>query len=220
LDASGEYLFFEDVILDAHTGATLFGRSDQPISKYVVGVNGNIYLRTQTALLEWKPNDEGATLSEFAKWDLRSLGLGFRFPNDAGVLPDGRAWVYYASGFEFVKLVWLDANQQALSPTDYPYRSPARLLGIDGNATTYLCGVAENETVGHTVLECRANVPGSSAPAWKVTLDSGRAVALVNTAPVGATLPRGRPYPVGGAIVPGYVYVATGDGYLYALGAP
>lgn len=220
LDASGQYLFFEDVILDAHTGATLFGRSDQPISKYVVGVNGGAYLRTQTALLEWTPTDEGATLSEYAKWDLRSLGLGFRFPNDAGVLPDGRAWVYYASGFEFVKLVWLDASHQPLTPIDYPYRSPARLLGIDGQATTYLCGVAENEALGHAVLECRANAPGSNAPTWKVALDSGQLIATVNAAPVGAAIPRGQSYPVGGAIVPGHVYVATGDGYLYALGTP
>lgn len=220
LDASGQYLFFEDVILDAHTGATLFGRSDQPISKYVVGVNGGVYLRTQTALLEWKPTDEGATLSEFATWDLRSLGLGFRFPNDAGVLPDGRAWIYYASGFEFVKLVWLDANHQPLTPIDYPYRNPARLVGLDGAATTYICGVTNNETLKRAVVECRANAPGANAPDWKIALDSGQAIAVVNAAPVGAALPRGVPYPVGGAIVPGRVYIVTGDGYLYALGAP
>jgi outer membrane protein assembly factor BamB len=213
LSADGAYVFFEDVIVDAHTGATVFAESPEPLDKYMIGTNGGIYLRQQAMLLEWKATDEGATLSEWAKWDARSLNLGFRFPNDAGVLPDGRAWVYYYSGFEFAKLLWLDAQHQPLTPIDYPYRGFVRLIGFDTDGVVYLCGVsAETDSI-----ECRANEPGSNAPLWKLPL-AGVVVGSFSSG-VGAPLPTGSSFPVGGAIVPGRVYVLAGNGTLYALEA-
>ncbi len=202
LSATGEYLFFEDVAVDARTGSTVFKEAIEPLDKYVVGANGHTYLRQQVALLEVRPTEKGVEISERAKWDARGLGLGFRFPADAGVIPAGRIWVYYASAFEFAKVLWIDQNGEAQAPIDYPYR-PSRLIAVDEDATAYLCGnlaqsAAQIGGVGRAGLACRAHTPNPGEPLWEVALDKG------------AT-------PNGGALVPGRLYVTTDDGFLYAI---
>ncbi|MGH2524186.1 MAG: hypothetical protein ACRDH2_16890, partial [Anaerolineales bacterium] len=194
LSPAGEYLFFEDVILDARTGRLVFGESPEPLDKYIVGTNGRIYLSKQTELLEWRATEVGAEITQHAQWDGRSTGASFRFPRDAGMTPDGRIWVYYESGFEFAKLVWLDGSGQFLASLDYPYRGAVRLIGIDGQGTAYVCGLQEREGG-----ECRANKPSGGAPVWRLGLEQGGV------------------FPVGGALAAGRLYVALGEGRLYAL---
>ncbi|HLE27515.1 MAG TPA: ABC transporter permease subunit [Anaerolineales bacterium] len=203
LSAAGEYVFFDDVALNAKTGEAVFEATAEPLDKYIVGTDGSTYLHQQTALLKVKTTEQGAEISPQARWDPRPLvGLGFRFPRDAGVTPDGRIWVYYASEFEFAKLLWLDRDGEPLASIDYPYR-PARLMALDQDATAYMCGMySDGPGAGGRggALQCRAHRPGPGAPVWELTLEKG---AL----------------PSGGALVPGRLYVTTRDGWLYAIGA-
>jgi ABC-type dipeptide/oligopeptide/nickel transport system permease subunit/outer membrane protein assembly factor BamB len=203
LSANGQYLFFEDIVLDPKDGATLFSETVEPLDKFFVGTEGGIYLRSQARLHEWRPTEAGAVIEERAKWDASGLGLGFRFPRDAGIVPDGRIWVLYSSDFEFAKLLWLGQNGEAQAPTDYPFR-PSRMIAVDEAATAYVCGHPMEPTqspFSRTVggVECRAHKPGAGEPVWDVALEGGA-------------------FPVGGALVAGRLYVTTSDGVLFAIG--
>jgi outer membrane protein assembly factor BamB len=201
LSARGEYVFFEDTAVSAQTGGLVFEETKEPLDKYIVGTNGTTFLRQQTALSKVKETEQGEEISQFSKWDPRALGLGFRFPRDAGVTPDGRIWVLYASDFEFAKLVWLGQNGELLAPIDYPYR-PSRLIGLDQNATAYVCGMRfESQSGGRRSAgaQCQAHRPGAGEPVWELNLEQGSP-------------------PNGGAIVPGRLYVTTTNGMLYAIG--
>jgi peptide/nickel transport system permease protein len=195
LSGDGRLLFFEDVVVDAAMGEVLYAETPEPLDKFVVGVDGRMYRRQQSMLLEFIPADGQAQLVERARWDGRSLGLGFRFPLDAGVTPSGRTWLYFESEFEFPKLAWLDPAGQPLAPLDYPYTGLTRLVGIDVNDVAYVCGLLIQDA---PAAECRANRPGESAPTWKVALPDGTT-------------------PVGGALGPGRLYVTLDEGLLYVL---
>jgi outer membrane protein assembly factor BamB len=196
LSADARFLFFEDVVVDARTGSALYAESPQPLDKYTVGADGRIYLLSQNGLIEFRPSDGEAQLVERIRWDTNSLGLGFRYPQEGGVTPGGRTWLYFSSEFDFGKVAWLDAAGQPLTPLDYPYRGAVRLLGIDQADTTYVCGALVQIK---PAAECRANRPGETAPLWKMRLEEGRT-------------------PVGGALTAGRLYVALAEGWLIALG--
>ena len=98
-------------------------------------------------------------------------------------------------------LLWLDHNGEPLSPIDYPYR-PSRMIGLDQNATVYVCGMRFESQVGggrSSRAQCQAHRPGAGQPVWELDLKQGS-------------------LPNGGAIVPGRLYVTTLDGMLYAIG--
>ncbi len=199
LSADEQFVFFEDIAVDARTGGISFSETKDILDKYVIGTDGGLYLRQQSGMLRVKETEQGAEISEFARWDARALGLGFRFPREAGLTPDGRVWVLYASDFEFAKLVWLDQNKQPLSPTDYPYR-PSRLIGFDENATAYLCGLRFESRVGggrSSGGQCQAHRPGAGETVWETDLAGT---------------------PSGGALAPGRLYVTTTEGMVYAIG--
>ncbi len=202
LSADGQYLLFEDIVVDPADGATLFAETSEPLDHYFAGTDGGIYLRQQASILAWRPTEGGAEVTERATWDVRGLALGFRFPGEAGVVPDGRMWVLYASDVEFAKLLWLDADGAARVPVDYPYR-PSRFIALDEDATAYLCGRVSSPTASLFArtqsLECRAHRPDPGEPLWTVALEKGG-------------------LPNGGALVPGRLYVTTRDGWLYAIG--
>lgn len=71
---------------------------------------------------------------------------------------------------------------------------PSDLIAVDADASAYICG---QQTGGES--GCVALRPGSQDPLWRVLFDKGETLA-------------------GGALVPGRLYVAWQDGYLYALG--
>lgn len=202
LSADGQYLLFEDMVVDPADGATLFAETKEPLDKYFAGTDGGIYLRKQASLLAWRPTEGGAEVTEHAEWDVRGLALGFRFPNEAGGTPDGRMWVLYASDFEFAKVLWVDADGTARVPVDFPYR-PSRMIAVDQDATTYLCRQVSSPTQSPFArtqgLECRAHRPDPGEPLWTVALEQGG-------------------LPNGGALVPGRLYVTTRNGLLYAIG--
>lgn len=75
-----------------------------------------------------------------------------------------------------------------------PLRS-SRVIGVDRNSTLYICGTRRSKG-----LECAAYARGAEEPTWQVVLD------------------RSSNLPVGGALLPGREYVATGQGVLLAVG--
>ncbi len=194
LSPKGEYLLFEDAIIDAPTGETQFGKTSDPMDKYLVGSDGEIYYQTPDRFMEWKPTETGAVMTQRIKLDERSLGTSFQFPTLTGISPTHQAWLYYSTDLEYTRIVWVGAQSQGMQIIDFPYR-PARLIGIDAGGVAYVCGLIS----GRSKSECRAVRLDSGVVVWKLDLDS-------------------KNVPVGGALVEGRLYIATAEGGLFAFG--
>jgi hypothetical protein len=192
LSPDGGYLFFEDVTLDAANGDLLTERTQDPFDRYFVGVDGEVYLGGANGLLHWRETENGLEISPEATFDARTLALGFRSLQAAGVTPEQHLWLLFNSNFEFPKLVWYGLDGSLREYVDLPYFQ-AWLAGIDQDTNLIVCGIQDN--VG---LECRSLARERRDPLWKLTLPDG---AGIN----------------GAALVPGRLYLTTYDGMLLAL---
>jgi peptide/nickel transport system permease protein len=194
LSPDGKYIFFEDYVIDAETGVTLFNESAGPADKYLVGADGKIYFRTVDSFMEWQPTDKGAVMLMKARLDANALNTGQRFPFDAGVSPSGNPWLLYSSGFEYLRMIWTDPKGFSPQVIDFPYQV-GRLIGIDANGFGYVCGILN----GAEGVECRSVELSSGSVLWKTNIEGGAS-------------------PVGGALVEGRLYVAMANGQLVAIG--
>lgn len=191
-------LIFEDAVLDANNGKTLFGSTRKQMDRYIIGANGKIYIRNYDSIQEWRQTESGAVLLEVASVETRVLGTSMRLPVDAGVSPGGNLWFLYGSSFDYPRFIWTDPHGQSPQVQDFPYRF-AKVIGIDQAGSMYTCG--ELEVKANRVLtgECLATSVTSGAVLWKLELEESGAVT-------------------GGAIVPQRLYLSTGNGEIYAIG--
>jgi peptide/nickel transport system permease protein len=192
LSADGKYLFFQDFVIDAESGFTLFRESPEPMDEYMVGADGKIYFRSADTVVQWQPSEKGAVLIPQAKMDQNVIAAGYRFPYAAGVSPAGNIWLLYFSGWEYMRLVWMDPKGQSPQIIDFPYRE-GLLAGIDANSNAYVCGFTKGQ------LECRAVQLKTGRIVWKQVMEV-------------------KEIPVGGALVDGRLYLSTGIGNLLAVG--
>jgi outer membrane protein assembly factor BamB len=197
LSPDGQYVFFEDIVLDAATGRTAVEASDAILDRYLVGADGNLYLASQDALAAATFAGDQVQIQPQGQVDLLNLSLGQRVPGAAGVAPSGRYWVFYASPFDFPKLLWTEADGSTLNVVDYPYTGGTGwLLGIGEDGTVYACGNNGRTQFGG-ILECSSYLVDRPSETWKLELEPGGA-------------------PVGGALVDGRLYVLSGS-TLYAI---
>jgi peptide/nickel transport system permease protein len=197
LSPDGRYIFFEDIALDAATGRTLIEASDVVLDRYLVGADGKIYLAGQENVAVAVIDGDQIQLQPQAQLDLLNLALSFRIPRAAGIAANGRIWVFYASSFDFPKLLWTEADGTTLNVVDYPWSGPTGLLlalGEDG--AVYACGNNARAQTGG-LLECSGYLVDRPSATWRLELE-----------------PHG--VPLGGALVDGRLYVASGS-TLYAI---
>ncbi len=191
----GSQLIFENFILDATNGKVIH-RQRASMTKFVIGSDGNIYFREHHAMSLFSFDEAGeGIITPKVKLDERPLALGYRFPNDGGVLPSGHYWFFFDSPFEIFRLVVTDGNGGALKMINAFYAG-SLLLGFDSTNTAYACaGRAEQD-----VAACWAHSTVTGNLLWDITLQNNSLAA-------------------GGAIVEGRIYVTFMDGVLVALGS-
>jgi hypothetical protein len=201
LTADDRYLIFEDFLIDSSNGKLAAKASPDPLDKIIVGTDLKTYRVSQAMLTEMNIDGSSLTAPKIIKWDVRTLGMNFRFPRDAGVTPDGKIWIFYGSEYDYARLVWLDGSGEFLAAIDYPYRGfSAPMIGIDARHLVYTCG-SPNQSSSQSqesMAECRANRIGSSAPVWRLSLEDPG-------------------IPVGGALTADRLYVATSSGKLFLI---
>jgi len=90
-----------------------------------------------------------------------------------------------------MRVVWLDMSSRLHGNVRYFIRD-GEIIAVDSNAVAYVCGESRPS------LECIAFARGSEEPIWTIRLERSENVT-------------------GGALVPGRLYVATSEGYLYAI---
>jgi hypothetical protein len=200
LSADDRWVLFEDTLTDAETGALLYASTSELMDAYLTGADGQLYQGLQGEVRQVTIADGVLRAAVYAQWDLVSSGLGFRLPAYTGVAPDGRIWVLYASSFEYGRLAWLDRSGQVLAINDLPDRlGTATLIGFDRAGVAYTCGTLQRGRQS-SAIQCRALAAGRTQPVWTIE------------APVPGA-------PIGGALAPDRLYVATAEGAVVAIGA-
>ncbi len=200
LSPDDRWLLFEDTLVDFGTGALAHDATVEAMDGYLVGTDGQIYQGLQGEVRQVAVGAGALQATSYVQWDLVSSGLGFRVPAYAGIAPDGRVWVLYASYYEYGRLAWLDRSGQVLSMNDLPDRlGTVALIGFDRDSDAFICGVLQRSRQSNAV-QCRALAPGRAQPAW-----------MLEVAAQGA--------PIGGALAADRLYVATADGIVVAIGS-
>lgn len=197
LSLDGQYVFFEDIAVDAATGRTAVEASDAILDRYLVGADGKLYLAGQDNFASATIAGEEAQLQPQGQIDLLNLSLGQRVPKTAGVAPSGRFWVFYQSPFDYAKLLWTEADGSTLNVVDYPWAGgTGNLIALSKDGTAYACGSNGRSERGG-VLECSSYLVDRPSTTWKLDVEPGGAL-------------------LGGALVDGRLYILSRNA-LYAI---
>jgi peptide/nickel transport system permease protein len=201
ISGDGKYLIFEDAIMDINNGRIVIKSSMALLDLYVVGTDGEIYVIYSDSFNKFVLQEEQALVESVASWDPRPYNLTFNIMRDGGRLPSGYIWIEFGSRYNAPKIIWVDPQGTALSPLDLPYDPIWWVVSIDRNNTLISCGSLVqqgSDRARNYVGECRATAPGETRAMWKFTLAKNDS------------------FPVGGALVPGRLYITAGQ-TLYAL---
>ena len=195
LSADESLVFLKSTVMDARTGQiqTIQIRPENEVlftePAFFTGVDGRNYYRNGHEVMRWQMTESALQVEEPVSWEYQSFVL-FN-PLTQGVTANGLAWMFYSSDFNDGRMVWVDKQSRLVGNYRFPHSS-SRLIAMGANGEAYLCGPTGAR------VECVSAPPGSGEPLWSIFLE--------NPAP-----------PIGGALVPGTLYVATEDGTLYAL---
>jgi peptide/nickel transport system permease protein len=197
LSPDGQYIFFEDIAVDAATGRTVVEASDAILDRYVVGADGKLYLVGQDNFAAAVIAGDQVHLQPQGQIDLLNLSLGQRVSETAGVASSGRFWVFYQSPFDAAKLLWTEADGSTLNVVDYRWAGgTGRLVALGQDGTVYVCGSNGRSQAGG-VLECSSYLVDRPSETWMLAVEpSGRLV--------------------GGALVDGRLYILSRNA-LYAI---
>lgn len=192
LSPSQEFLFVRDKFVNTRDGSLRVIEGLEDANQFIVGADGELYLRRAHTITRWRANPSGVEVRESATWDHSHFTLVE--PRDAGVTRDRLIWLLYSTQQANTRLVWLDMEGRLLSNGQYRV-ADVDIVGTGFDDTLFACGVLG---FGGRVT-CFAFAPAMEEPLWQTTLDHGGRVT-------------------GGANAPGRLYVATGEGDLYAIG--
>ena len=201
LNSEGDLLFWGEVVLRTADGSHIPESQLPKANRYYTGADGANYLVDGHEIRSWDASFSDPTLSEPISWDYQKYSIS-KTSKDAGVTPDGKFWLFYTSfarswGLgEDTRIVWLDQDGKLLKNVFYDIRN-SQVIGVDQNAHIYTCG---NLDLGYGMPECQSFSPETEKPLWTFELESSNQV-------------------VGGALVPNRLYVATLEGFLYAIGS-
>jgi ABC-type dipeptide/oligopeptide/nickel transport system permease subunit/outer membrane protein assembly factor BamB len=195
LDPTGTWLFLDNHAVHAETGAPADAIA-QGVDQYAMGADGVLYTRVNYfgshLLSRWQITEAGTSLLQEIQWADRG---DFISPaRDIGATPQGLIWMaFYFDRHEDAKFAWTNPGGASLGRINLPHR-PTYPIAVDGENVLYTCGV--NPGSGP---ECLALRPGNDQQLWQLPLPEG---SMVN----------------GGAVTPGWLYVTTSEGVLYAIG--
>lgn len=198
LSAGESFIFLRNNALAASSGAPLaleglqVSELEFTVPTFFVGADAKTYFRAGHQAFAWRSTESGVEIDPAVTWNYENQVLVP--PYDQGVTPEQLVWFFYGGDYFDTRLVWLDLKNRLLVNTRILDRQ-SRLLAIDRDSVAHYC--SSNFSVN---IICAAIQLGSDKPDWEVHL-----------------VEAGSGY-VGGALVEGRVYAATGGGILYAIG--
>jgi outer membrane protein assembly factor BamB len=199
LDPAGKWLYVQDAAVNLADGsladlsAVVKAGQAGMNAVYMIGGDGKKYLRESHAVFPWRQTEGGGERTGQTTWTYQTSTV--YLPMESGVTGRGNAWLEYGSQYDDFRVVLLGMDGQMLINAHYPQR-PGQVIATDAADHVYACGLDRKGDA-----ECIGFAPGAAEPFWRVTLAQG---GQAN----------------GAALVPGRLYVTTGDGPLYAIGDP
>jgi len=195
LNADESLIYLKDTALSALTGQIQELQIMPPAQllftepAFFTGTDGHNYYRNGHEVMRWYIEDSGLQVDPPRTWEYATFVL-FN-PLDQGVIPNQLAWLFYSSEYSDGRVIWLDEQSRLVGNFEFPYAN-SRLVAIGEKGETYLCGPTGRR------IQCVAALPGVSDPLWEIYIEDNSS-------------------PVGGALVPGTMYIATQNGSLYAI---
>lgn len=198
LSTDGRYLAFADTVVEAATGQILNPATPEQFDAFVVGADGQLYLQQSASFTRWGPGQPSHTdqTTEASAESQRP------FPSMAGVLPDGRGWVYLFNE-NGRNLLWLEPGQAAsLTPSGPAFEilgvmHAGRVVAVDEAGVVFAC--KEFFARPLSPATCYAHTFGAQTPLWQFPIKwRGEAV-------------------IGGALAQETLYLVTSGGYLLAV---
>jgi hypothetical protein len=202
LDKAGKVVTVQDAVIDTETGRLVDYSPIVPAGKagvnaiYMTGGDGKRYIRSEHNVIQWDETDSGPRQLNGTTWRWQT-GTVYQ-PFDSGVMLDGTAVLVYGSFYDDLRVVLLEPGDALRANLHYPMRSP-KYVASDASGMAYICGDARAGFV-----ECIGVRTGDNAkPGWRMLFEkeSEQTISFA-----------------GAALVPGRLYVATGDGWLFAVG--
>ncbi|HLA08533.1 MAG TPA: PQQ-binding-like beta-propeller repeat protein [Anaerolineales bacterium] len=197
LSPDEKLVYLKDVALDAMTGQIqeiqILPEAQvlftEPV--YFTGTDGRNYFRNGHEVMSWHRDESGINVDPSRSWECGTFVL-FN-PLDQGIVPNKLAWMFYSSEYSDGRIIWLDEGSRLVGNFEFPL-TYSRLMAIGELGEAYLCGPTGAR------IKCAMAIPGVEEAGWEVFLENSSR-------------------PIGGALVPGTLYVSTEDGILYALSA-
>jgi hypothetical protein len=177
------------------TGSELSGREQfLPVRMGALHQTGHV-------VMQWEESSSGLEIVQAAEWNYRGAGLvkTSSYPADVGVSQIQIIWLFYSWQYGNTQIVWTDATGKLLGIAGSNLATRSQMVGVDGKQTYYICGTSITPGAAPRTT-CIAYSQGSTEPLWEMPLEG--AVGDV----------------IGAALVEGRLYVATGDGKLFAIG--
>ena len=181
-------VFLRNTAVNTQTGEVVKYESLPTTEQYIVGMNGLLYTRFENHMTAFEIVENKAQILNQVQWNRTAF---FGFPTLTGVLADRTMWLHYGSDYEDSTILWLNAKGDMINRARFAYRS-SRFMGFDKNLVFYMCGTTQRQP------ECVAVERGQTKPIWTFHFDEGSVVS-------------------GGAMIPGRMYLATEEGYLFAI---
>jgi outer membrane protein assembly factor BamB len=195
LSADESLVFLKDTALDSATGQI----QDIPVlpqsqtlftePAFFTGVDGQNYYRSGHEVMQWRRDESGLQVEPARGWEAGTFVL-FN-PLTQGIAPNKLTWLFYSSERSDGRMVWIDGQSRLIGNFEFPFNN-SRLIAVGEGSEAYLCGPTGVR------IKCVSALPGSESPQWEVFLDDTSR-------------------PIGGALVPGALYVTSANGFLYAL---
>jgi ABC-type dipeptide/oligopeptide/nickel transport system permease subunit len=202
LDQDGRIITVQDAVLDTETGKLVDYSMIVPAGEaginaiYMTGGDGKRYVRLEHSVVQWDMTESGPRQLGMTSWRWQTATV--YQPFDSAVMLDGTAALVYGSMFDDLRVVLLQPGDLLLANLHYPMRDP-KFAASDSRGMAYICGGGREGFV-----ECIGVRAGDyTEPAWRMAFEREAAEA--------ATF-------AGAALTPGRLYVATGDGWLFAAG--
>ena len=195
LSADERLVFLKDVALDSATGQIqeiqILPENQALFTEpaFFTGVDGRNYYRNGHEVMQWQRDESGLQVEPARGWEAGTFVL-FN-PVLQGMAPNGLAWLFYSSERSDSRIVWLDGQSRLIGNFEFPLNY-SRLIAVGEDSEAYLCGPTGAR------IKCVAALPGMEEPEWEISIDDNSR-------------------PIGGALVPGSLYVTSDNGILYAL---
>jgi hypothetical protein len=168
VSADGKFVFLRDDIFDAQTGTLLELETDIEVLRYFGGEDGHNYLQAGNNVILWQLSGNALEVVEIAEWNApqRVVFGNIITPIDAGVHPDGTAWMLYSSPGGSTDFIWVTLKDELLGIIEHNF-SQGQLVDMIDDKTAFICG---GKAFNDEFAECAAYTPGAEEPVWEIDL--------------------------------------------------